>query len=635
VSSFLPLVRLWILVSAFASLAGWGLSLFRWLTPAGYGISSLLFIAALCFFRNQLGLSRLHDLLHWKRFRFRFKHALPLCFFLLSFLIFLGGALYPPTNHTAITYRIPRVLHWLAHGGWHWIHTANYRMNNRACGIEWLTAPLLLFTHSDRLLFLLNFFPFLLLPGLIFSVFTRLGVKPRVAWNWMWVLPTGYNFLLQAGSTANDTFPAIYLLAAVDFALRALPSRRPYDLWLAILSAALLTGAKASNLPLLLPCALLILTCYRLLAARPALTILVLALSTVISFVPTALLNIHYCGDWSGLNLERAGMDMKNPFVGLWGNPLLFLLHNFVPPFFPFAGSWNRSILTILPHFLVNPLVRNFEQGFHTLWELPTEDWVGLGFGVSVLLLVSICAARRLCPRQLRGTLASLRTPLTHKMWLAVLLSPWAALLVYCLKSGMVTGARLISPYYLVLVPVLLLGNGQAVLVRRAWWRRLAFALVLLAFPVIILTPGRPLWPALTTLSKMTTIVPNNQLISRALTVYTVYSRRSDPLAEVRSLLPETEIIGFLAGGDDPDISFWKPFGSRRVEHVFLNESASDLRRRHIEFVVIGGANLRANGTTIEAWLQQSRAELKGMRTATLKVQEGPQPWYVARILPN
>src|SRR5258705_12461599 len=118
-------------------------------------------------------------------------------------------------------------------------------MNDRACGIEWLSAPLLLFTKSDRGLFLLNFIPFLLLPGVVFSLFRRLGVRPKVAWQWMWLLPTGYTFLLQAGSTGNDTFPTIYALAAIDFACRAIVSRRSSDFWHSILSVALLTGAKA------------------------------------------------------------------------------------------------------------------------------------------------------------------------------------------------------------------------------------------------------------------------------------------------------------------------------------------------------------------------------------------------------
>jgi len=169
----------------------------------------------------------------------------------------VGGAIHAPGNYTGLAYRAGRVLQWLAHGHWFWIDTADYRMNDRACGIEWLSAPVLLFTHSTRGLFLINFLPF------CFAGFDlqRLHATRRphaVAWHWMWLLPTGYNFILQAGGIANDTFPAVYALAAVDFALRAVKSRHlspvtcHSHLWHSLLAAALLTGAKASNLPLLL-----------------------------------------------------------------------------------------------------------------------------------------------------------------------------------------------------------------------------------------------------------------------------------------------------------------------------------------------------------------------------------------------
>jgi hypothetical protein len=294
-------------------------------------------------------------------------------------LILLGGALYPPSNHTALTYRTPRVLQWLAQGHWFWIHTSNYRMNDRACGIEWLSAPLLLFTRSDRGLFLLNFIPFLLLPGLLFSLFRRLGVRGRVAWMWMWLLPTGYTFLLQAGSTANDTFATVYALAAVDFACRAWKTRRQSDLCHSLLAAALLTGAKASNLPLLLPWFIVFFPLLigpkvqflfgksdfekqpSIIHGRVVATPVMLLLAILVSFVPTALLNVHYCGDWSGLALERTGMEMKNPLVGIWGNTFLFLLDNLVPPFLPGAGWWNQNALSVLPQAIVTPMVANFE----------------------------------------------------------------------------------------------------------------------------------------------------------------------------------------------------------------------------------------------------------------------------------
>ena len=161
------------------------------------------------------------------------------------------------------------MLHWLAEGQWHWIHTDFPRVNTRACGIEWLSAPLIAFTKTDRWLFLINAVSFLLLPGLVFSVFRQVGVKPRVAWHWMWLLPTGYCYLLQAGSISNDMFSTVYALAAVDFALRARKSGRASDVCLSVLSAALLTGAKTSNLPLLLPWALALAPTWRVWLARP------------------------------------------------------------------------------------------------------------------------------------------------------------------------------------------------------------------------------------------------------------------------------------------------------------------------------------------------------------------------------
>src|SRR5471032_2725062 len=234
-------VRLWLWVSAFASAAGWTLSAIGQLNRTGYGIVFTAFVIFLFLGRKELGLVPGGKIFCWEKFLRRFRRLLPICFAALAVLIFLGGAIYPPSNYTGLNYREARVLQWLAHAHWLWIHTPNYRMNDRACGFEWLTAPLILFLKSDRALFLVNFIPFLLLPGLIYSVLTRLGVRARVAWHWMWLLPTGYDFLLQAGSIANDTFPAVYALAAVDFAARTWSSRRPADLWHSILAAALLT----------------------------------------------------------------------------------------------------------------------------------------------------------------------------------------------------------------------------------------------------------------------------------------------------------------------------------------------------------------------------------------------------------
>src|SRR5882724_6152446 len=441
--SFLPFVKLWLWISVIASVVGWTLSALGELNRPGYAIFFCLAGFLLWFGRRRLQLFPPNQGAGWRKFRRRFRRPLPLAFAFLALLVLLGGILYPPTNHTALTYRIPRVLQWLAHGQWFWIHTLNYRMNDRACGIEWLSAPLLLFAKSDRGLFLLNFIPFLLMPGLVFSFFTRVGVRPRVAWQWLWLLPTGYTFLLQAGSIGNDTFPTVYALAAVDFACRAWTSRRASDLWHSVLAAALLTGAKASNLPLLLPWFVALVPLFlsrglepkdksikSIIRSWPLTTTLIILLGLLVSFLPTALLNVHYCGDWSGLTLERTGMDMKNPLVGIWGNAFLFLLDNLVPPFFPAATWWNQNALALLPKAVVMPLVANFEGSFHYLWELPTEDWVGIGFGLSWLTVLALMAGwRRTSAPGIRNWARQDALPRTIRR--CILLSAWAALFAY------------------------------------------------------------------------------------------------------------------------------------------------------------------------------------------------------------
>ena len=510
----------------------------------------------------------------------------------------------------------------------------------------------------------------------------------------MWILPSGYSFLLQAGSAGNDTFPTVYALAAVDFGCRAWKSRSLNDLWLSGLAAALLVGAKASNLPLLLPWGLVVLPLVPLLKKRPAMTVALALVAALVSFLPTAILNIIYCHDWSGLNLERTGMNMKNPIVGIWGNMLLFFMANFAPPFFPLAGWWNQHALTILPQALVRPMVANFEAGFETLGELPIEDTTGIGFGISMLVAVSVLGALicgRKAPAKMRahfnfavgarpspGAATSVRTGApqctsaptnsslaapgdgrstsTRRNWLGVktghsflncpkidaipplirwcgLIGPWIALLAFCMKSGMVTGARLISPYYPLLLPLLLVIPGSQRIVRSKSWRVLAWANFLLAAAVLIVTPGRPLWPAETILSKLHTSHPASRAIARALNVYDVYAVRWDPLANVRALLPpNVKTVGFMGAEDDLDISLWRPFGHRRVEHVLPSDSLENIRERHLEYIVIGGFNLKLKGTTLETWLNRIGGRVIATTSATVKVAEGQQPWYLVRV---
>ena len=665
---FRQAVKLWIILSAIATLAGWTLSAFRMLDRAGYVIFGAVAITLALLFRRWI-FPACSDSVPGsisKKVRRRFRRFLPVGFAVLAGLVFISGLIYAPTDHTAMSYRLPRVLEWLSHGRWFWIHTRNYRMNDRACGVEWLSAPLLLFTKSDRALFLLNFIPFLLMPGLIFSVWTRLGVRPRVAWSWMWLVPTGYCFLMQAGGVANDAFPTVYALAMMDFALVAssqlslVSGRTPVgrhaalassNLMLSLLSAALLVGAKASNLPLGLPWAIvffpLLPHLWRALhatrntqyAARFTFHsfawALVLPIAIIVSFIPTALLNIHYLHDWSGLSIEHEGMNMRNPLAGFLGNAVLLFTNNFVPTFFPLASWWNQHAVSHFPAALVRLMDANFEGGYNILGEMPTEDWAGIGFGVSMLVVVSVLARflyrNSSCPADLSNNPAIQRYTFWHR---ATLIAPWVALLAYCMKTGMVTPARLITPYYPLLLPALLIGAGQSTVVRRRWWRMAAGVVLLLALVALVVTPPRPLWPWKAVINRALAAHPNQRQLLRAQKVYEVYAHRSDPLAGMREWFPEDlKVIGFMGTDDDLDISLWKPYDSRRVVERFLfDDPPEKIRQMGIQYGVVSGLELDVNKSTIQDWLQRSGAELLDTTNATMTVSQGPEPWYFVRF---
>jgi hypothetical protein len=276
-------------------------------------------------------------------------------------------------------------------------------------------------------------------------------------------------------------------------------------------------------------------------------------------------------------------------------------------------------------------MVANFEPGFHTVGELPTEDWAGLGFGISLLLMISVVAAWWVRPASRAQWSGNRCIP----CWLRrlALVAPWISLLAYFVKAAMMDLPRHLSAYYPLLLPLLLVGAGQVVIVRLRWWRALACGVVLLAVPVVVLAPGRPLWPAQTILSRLLAWKPNQRLLQRALTVYSVYNVRSDPLADVRALLPPgLKLVGFMGTPDDIDISLWRPFGSRRVKHLLLGESPEQIRQRHIQYAVVGEVNLLENSTTLADWQKRTGAELEATAIATTTVFQGPRHWYVVRF---
>lgn len=624
----------WLCWCAFCDGTGWGLSAIHLLNGWGYAVSFVL--GAFAWWRwPRAGRIPAFPRMNVRKLRARFRRLFPLSFLVLAALAILGGLLHPPNNYDALTYRIPRVLHWLAEGHWKWIHTPDCRMNTRCVGFEWLTAPLFALSRSDRLIFLPNVISFLLLPGLVFSVFTRLGVARRVAWHWMWLVPAGFNFSLQAASATNDLFGAVFALAALDFALRAREGRRLSDVWFSILAAALLTGAKASNLPLLLPCFIALWFSFPLLLARPAASLAVLLVATFSSFVPNAALNAHYCGDWTGSVLEAPRFRIHKPLLGIVGNALTFGLNCPSLPVMPLPKSTGEKLARgMVPARFLESFDHSFANPFGAFWGsgIQTEDGAGLGFGFSFLLVASAIAAwtcRRHSGAIGVGSVPTMLLPLERRLLLA---SPWVSLLVYFANAGMGQEGRLLTPYYPLLLPLLLAGPAQRSVVRRSWWRWCAILTFFMAASLLIMSPARPLVPAWRLLHRWGS---RNAFLARSEAAYLANAHRYDGLGPVRDLLPDgIERVGFVSSGNDIEPSLWRPFGQRRVEYVLPGDTQAGLRQIGLRYVVLGGEALRDRGQSLDSWLKAYHAEKVGQLVLTRTFPPYvPVDWYVVKTV--
>ena len=469
---------------------------------------------------------------------------------------------------------------------------------------------------------------FLLLPGLLFSVFRQLGVARRVAWMWMWVLPLGYGYATQAGSLGNDLAGALFCLMSVHYGLRARQSGRVADVWLAGLSAALMTASKLSNLPLLLPC---------LIAAWPALgrlrerwvgSVVVVGCAVLASAAPIVALNQVNTGCWNGDPQNLSQIQARSPTGALLGNSVLLFQQSFMPPVLPGARAvddWlNTKLLGRWRHTLEEKFPR-YDLG--RLNELPQEEGAGLGLGITLLLLMTtgaaVCGFGR---TQSNRSVTSLMPP--------VAMCAWASVLFYMLKMGSEATARLLLPYYpLAIIPILLL-PVQGRLLRRRSWRLLVMFASLAVLPAMILSPARPLWPALSTSAWLARHYPDSEMARRLALVYSTYAQRNDFLAPLRAELPDdVRTIGFVAGLNDTDYSLWRPFFSRRVEYLRDGIHPALRLPGDVEWLVVKQAIWpEVSDRPLAEWAAQHRAKTVASVSIVKTVSEGQVTWTLLHI---
>ena len=619
---------LWVWAWAYLSVAGWMLSAAGCLNTIGYAVVLLTGAGALMIYRHKALPTRRIPRCPWHVNRKRFSQKLPLTFLIIAGLTFAGGALYAPSNYDGLTYRLPRMLNWMDTGGWHWVDTINTRMNITTPAWEWAGLPQLALFHSDRGLFLLNLGGFLLLPGLFFSTCRQLGVVRKVAWTWMWIFPFAYGCVTQAASIGNDLTGAVFALIAVNCALRARHTGNPSDIRLSLLAAALLTGIKLSNLPLLLPWLIAVWPALPRLRTQPTGTLAAAAAAVIISAAPTVAMNQLNTGGWNGDPKNQFKMQITHPAAGLIGNGLLLVQTSLMPPVLPAATQVTRWAADKMPGPFRGFLQKHCPRYFQSrVTELPAEEGAGLGLGISALLLGGLVAAALGAGRtQFRSNLRLLLPP--------VVCGGLVALLFCMAKMGSEAAGRLMLPYYpLAVIPFLLL-PAQSLLLRHRAWRMFLFLPALCALPLLVLSPARPLWPAQTITAKLVENHPESALFRRMALTYSAYAHRNDVLAPLRAVLPkDVKNIGFVGSPDDTDYSLWRPFGTRRVTCLRSHVSTSINVPQDIEWVVVRESEWAIGcDLPLKEWMALHRATLIRSIPIVTLVTRGPESWLVVRV---
>jgi hypothetical protein len=578
------LLKIWICWCSISVAAGWIFSVFGGLNRWSYGLLCIGFaIATIVSCKTSLTqvTSNLRTKLPaWAR---RFKRPLPLLFAVTVVLSFLGGILYIPVYGDALSYRLPRLFHWIAEGRWHWIHTGDPRMNVVGPDTEWLWAPIWALTRNEKWCFLISFIGYLFLPAVTFSYYRRIGISRRVAWVWMWLLPTGYCYAFQASSIASDGYCATFALASVLLALRARERRNASDLLCSLLSISLITGVKQTNLLLVALWAIpLVKSIPRVRIPKAALAACVV-IAALISFIPISYLNQKYTGNWKGFatgtntRFDQSKLEPDSVIWGIAGNTFALTAQNLLPPYFPWMDRWDLAMVRLVAspqgkHF------RSFER-FGFLLRAPAEHNAGLGLGLCVLLIVSIFAAFRY------RTVQSAGLTLENRF---LILVPWLLLLIFMAKISVFQNARYLAPYYPFLLTIMLRQRGQSLLVRKQWWRWSAATVAILAVLMIIVSRQRPLWPG-NLIARIFELRPSGAAFAKRVRNAFAFSDESPRTSNwLRQVLPPSEgIVGYAVEIGYSEPAIWHTPTVTNVWRFLPGDKSESLRDRGINYLLM------------------------------------------------
>jgi hypothetical protein len=560
----------------------------------------------------------------------RFRRPLP-----LIYLVIIGLSLFAavinnhPWSFDATTYRLPRTLYWWTAHHWYWIGTIDRRLDFSSTGFEWQMLPVMELTRGDRLLFLLSWLPILMMPGLVFLAFRALGVNGRSARRWMWLLPAGLCYSLQCSGLQNDGYSVNYVLSAIIFAGIAFKSGRSASFWLALLAISLLTGAKLSNVPLLLPLGLILLPALGRVKLTAWQILPMLAVLVICSFLPVAFECWKHTGDWTGDPGDQWKVRPTNPAGAILANLAEMTSDTLQLPLVP--GSKHVDQLLIpLNHTRFMLWLEHSHlsfSGFH-FGEMAYEGNMGVGCSVGLYTIFLLAGCWFVKGRsQALDVVATL--PLAWR------LAPWAgwiSFLVLLAKLGSATTPRNGATFYPLLFISLLLLPKVATFERKKITGVAAGLGASMAVIVILLTPARPAIPV----ERIAQWFPW-PVLKAAAAKYHVWTLLRDDLAPIRDQLPpDVKVLGYAGHFRDTSYGLWQPFGSRVIVELGLPVGSKSPVPPGLEYTVVNAEGIwERYQMKLDEWLALNHGKtiFEMSRNINLTSSETQyESWYLVKF---
>ena len=340
------------------------------------------------------------------RARHRLSRGLPLAFFILSILLFVGMFVgIVPKQCDYLEYRLARMMLWIANGGIGWLPNWDSRLNFSGTAQECAVLPSILIFRTDFLAQALSFLMFLTLPSLTFKVLRGFGVPIRISRLLMWALPPSVaTVVAQTGGGGNDLpslwFGTLLLAQCLELASYAKCGQlrsgvagvpKPYS-WNPLLfaaAAAVFTNIKTSNCFLLLAFGLFILRLLvlRRVNLRVASTVGATIVFAMCSALPLLVRNYQNTSSLTGFTLKA---DVDDACV-MFGASLISIVDSAVqPPVFP-EGEQIGVKLSKIP--LISKFKNKKNEGPVSFFLMQTEETAGTGiaYGVFFALFVIAC----------------------------------------------------------------------------------------------------------------------------------------------------------------------------------------------------------------------------------------------------